>query len=56
MNLAGLDTNTTIQFCMMQPSDLLNSLQFNAVTNGRASDDYAGGKVFVVFKIRSVFR
>lgn len=41
MNHAGLDTNTTIQFCMMQPSDLLNSLQFNAVTNGRASDDYA---------------
>ena len=41
MNHAGLDTNTTIQFCMMQPSDLLNSLQFNAVTNGRASADYA---------------
>ena len=42
MNDAGMDTNTTIQFCMMQPSDLLNSLQFNAVTNGRASGDYAG--------------
>ena len=27
----------------MQPSDLLNSLQFDAVTNGRASDDYEGG-------------
>ena len=42
MNQAGLDTNTTIQFCMMQPSDLLNSLQFDAATNGRASMDYAG--------------
>ena len=42
MNEAGLDTNTTIQFCMMQPSDLLNSLELNAVTNGRASGDYAG--------------
>ena len=43
MNAAGLSTNTAIQFCMMQPSDLLNSLQFDAATNGRASDDYAGG-------------
>ena len=43
MNQAGLDTSTTIQWCMMQPSDLLNSLQFDAATNGRASDDYAGG-------------
>ena len=42
MNEAGIATNTTIQFCMMQPSDLLNSLQFNAATNGRASDDYQG--------------
>ena len=41
MNAAGLATNITIQFCMMQPSDLLNSLQFDAVTNGRASNDYA---------------
>lgn len=42
MNAAGLATNTTIQFCMMQPSDLLNTLNFEAVTNGRASGDYAG--------------
>lgn len=41
MNNAGLETNTPIQFCMMQPSDLLNTLRFDAVTNGRASDDYA---------------
>ena len=32
-----------IQWCMMQPSDLLSSLQFDSVTNGRASYDYAEG-------------
>jgi hypothetical protein len=42
MNRAGIESKTTIQFCMMQPSDLLNSLQFDAATNGRASGDYAG--------------
>eukprot|EP00937_MAST-01D_sp_MAST-1D-sp2_P001128 g1128.t1 len=40
MNAAALATNTTVQFCMMQPSDLLNTLAFDAVTNGRASGDY----------------
>ena len=44
MNQAGLDTNTTIQFCMMQPSDLLSSLSFDAATNGRASLDYQDGE------------
>ena len=43
MNEAAVATNTTIQFCMMQPSDLLSSLMWDAATNGRASMDYEGG-------------
>jgi hypothetical protein len=44
MNQAALKLQPPmpIQWCMMQPSDLLNSLQFDTVTNGRASYDYAG--------------
>lgn len=41
MNAAGANTKTPIQFCMMQPSDLLMSIQLDYVTNGRASPDYA---------------
>lgn len=40
LNTAALETTTPVQWCMMQPSDLLNSVQFDAVTNGRASMDY----------------
>ena len=41
MNAAAAATGLTVQFCMMHPSDLLNTLQFSHVTNGRASPDYA---------------
>jgi len=43
MNAAAAATGLRVQFCMMHPSDLLNSLQFSHVTNGRASPDYASG-------------
>ena len=41
INQAGALKDVRTQFCMMQPSDLLNTLQFSHVTNGRASPDYA---------------
>jgi hypothetical protein len=41
MNDAGKAKGVVTQFCMMHPSDLLNTLQFDYVTNGRASPDYA---------------
>ena len=34
-----------VQYCMALPSDLLVSLQMDAVTNYRASDDYAGSSI-----------
>jgi hypothetical protein len=41
INQAGIDKDIRTQFCMMHPSDLLNTLWFSHVTNGRASPDYA---------------
>lgn len=40
MNGAGEALDVPIQFCMMQPSDILASLELNQATNGRASFDY----------------
>ena len=45
MNAAAIGQNMSVQYCMALPSDLLVSLQNNAVTNYRASDDYAGSSV-----------
>eukprot|EP00038_Savillea_parva_P028861 m.67416 g.67416 ORF g.67416 m.67416 type:complete len:998 (+) comp8438_c0_seq1:47-3040(+) len=44
MNDAAADAEVPIQFCMMQPSDLLASVELNQATNGRSSDDYVGVK------------
>eukprot|EP01047_Picozoa_sp_COSAG01_P041260 COSAG01_NODE_3530_length_5964_cov_653.329241_6_plen_113_part_00 len=41
INRAGIAKDVRTQFCMMHPSDLLNTLRFSHVTNGRASPDYA---------------
>jgi hypothetical protein len=41
INQAGVVKDVRTQFCMMQPSDLLSTLRFSHVTNGRASPDYA---------------
>ena len=43
MNAAAAATDLRIQFCMMHPSDLLSTLQYSHVTNGRSSPDYASG-------------
>eukprot|EP00937_MAST-01D_sp_MAST-1D-sp2_P000149 g149.t1 len=43
MNAAAARTGLRVQFCMMHPSDLLSTLRYSHVTNGRASPDYAGG-------------
>ena len=41
MNAAGLKHRVPIQMCMGLPSDLMASLELDAVTNYRASTDYA---------------
>eukprot|EP00913_Durusdinium_trenchii_P032634 g30546.t1 len=41
MHQAALERVVPIQFCMALPSDLMASLELQAVTNYRASDDYA---------------
>jgi hypothetical protein len=43
MNAAALEHKLPIQMCMGLPSDLMASLELNAVTNYRASTDYALG-------------
>jgi len=43
INTAAEEREIPVQMCMALPSDLLASLQFNAVTNYRASTDYASG-------------
>lgn len=50
MNAAALakEPRVGIQYCMALPSDLMASVQFNAVTNYRASGDYAGGSNYNV--------
>lgn len=40
---AALNAHLPVQYCMAEPSDLLNSVRFNAVTNARASQDYGAG-------------
>lgn len=45
MHAAALEQEMSVQYCMALPSDLLASLHFPAVTNYRASDDYAGSSV-----------
>jgi len=42
IDTAAVEQRLPVQFCMALPSDLMASLQFNGVTNYRASDDYAG--------------
>ena len=42
LNAAAAEYDLPVQFCMMQPSDILNTLLLDQVTNGRASGDYAG--------------
>ena len=42
MNDAALVRGLPIQLCMTLPSDLMQSLEMDAVTNYRASGDYAG--------------
>ena len=44
INQAGVVKDVRTQFCMMQPSDLLSTLRFSHVTNGRASPDYASNE------------
>lgn len=34
LNTAAIASTTPVQWCMMQPSDLLSSVQYDAVTNG----------------------
>ena len=41
LNDAAAAHNVPVQFCMMQPDDILNTLFLGQVTNGRASGDYA---------------
>lgn len=40
INKAALERNLPVQFCMALPSDLMATVQFDAVTNYRASTDY----------------
>eukprot|EP01052_Picozoa_sp_SAG31_P005511 SAG31_NODE_243_length_19342_cov_12.906459_14_plen_297_part_00 len=42
LNKAAARKKVPVQFCMMQPDDILNTLFLDQVTNGRASGDYAG--------------
>jgi hypothetical protein len=46
MNEAALKHDVPIQLCMSLPSDLMESLNMAAVTNYRASGDYAGQNNF----------
>jgi hypothetical protein len=40
---AALSAGLPVQYCMALPSDFLNSVRFDAVTNARASQDYGAG-------------
>jgi hypothetical protein len=40
INVAALERNIPVQFCMALPSDLMASIAFDSVTNYRASTDY----------------
>eukprot|EP01084_Bolivina_argentea_P025908 48172_1 len=44
MNKAAKERGITIQFCIANPMNLLQALSLSQVTNGRASDDYAGSE------------
>jgi hypothetical protein len=59
MNVAGLRHKVPIQLCMGLPSDIMSSLELNAVTNYRGSTDYAlsdynidlGGSALLAFAL-----
>jgi len=61
MNAAALEHKLPIQMCMGLPSDLMASLELNAVTNYRASTDYAlggqnidvGGSALLAFAVQA---
>lgn len=40
---AAFDADISIQYCMSLPGDILQSAEFPAVTNARASQDYSAG-------------
>eukprot|EP00047_Mylnosiga_fluctuans_P006639 m.248165 g.248165 ORF g.248165 m.248165 type:complete len:903 (-) comp15649_c0_seq1:81-2789(-) len=40
---AALEHNMTVQYCMALPGDFLDALNYPAVTNARATDDYGAG-------------
>eukprot|EP00040_Diaphanoeca_grandis_P034999 m.218963 g.218963 ORF g.218963 m.218963 type:complete len:854 (+) comp33283_c0_seq1:365-2926(+) len=43
LNQAAKETEVPLQFCMAMPSDIMLSVEFDWVTNARASDDYVSG-------------
>jgi len=40
---AALEAKLPVQYCMALPADILQSVEFPAVTNARASEDYGAG-------------
>jgi len=48
MNQAALDLNLALQWCMTTPTDVLASLDYNAVTNFRVSADFCYGTSYLI--------